>query len=264
MTILEEIVEVKKEEVKKLKKDYTISRFTDSKHFAEKTLDFYKKIKDDNNISIIAEIKKASPSKGIIREDFHPVDIAKIYMENEVQAISVLTDKNFFQGSIDYLNKVAEFKTVPLLRKDFVIDEYQVYEARANGADVVLLISEILTENQISELSAAAAELKMNVLMEIHSESELKKIDLNKNKIIGINNRDLHTFNVDVNNSIRISSNLPDEIMTVAESGFKTRQDIEKLIDTNVNAVLIGEQFMSSKNITEELKQFKGWCNRES
>lgn len=264
MTILEEIIEVKKEEVKKLKQNYTHTRFSDSPHFDNNTFGFYEKVKADKNISIIAEIKKASPSKGIIRNDFDPVEIAKIYMDNEVQAISILTDKNFFQGSIDYLNKIAQFKTVPLLRKDFIIDEYQVYEARSNGADIILLISEILSQNQIEELTCIANELGLEVLLELHSEKELEKIDLNKNKIIGINNRDLHTFNVDINKSINISKLLPGENLIVAESGFKTKTDLNKIINEKISAVLIGEQFMASKKINEEIIKFRGWCKRES
>ena len=264
MTILDEIVEIKKEEVKKLRKEFTLSRFSDYQFFESETLSLYKNISSDKNLSIIAEIKKASPSKGIIRNEFNHLDIAKIYLENEVSGISVLTDKNFFKGSIEYLNEIAEIKTTPLLRKDFIIDEYQIYEAKANGADVVLLICEILSEAQVRELTHAASELDLDVLLELHSEEQLSKVDSELNKIVGINNRDLKTFDVDINNSINISKLLPKEICIVAESGFNGKSSIEKVKNERIDALLIGEHFMRAENISDELKKFKEWCSRES
>ncbi len=264
MTILEEIVEVKKEEVKKLRKGFTLSRFSDYQFFENKTLSLYKNISYDKNLSIIAEIKKASPSKGIIREDFNYLDIAKIYFENEVSGISVLTDKNFFKGSIEYLNSIAKIKSVPLLRKDFIIDEYQVYEAKAYGADVVLLICEILSEAQVKELTHAANELDLEVLLELHSKEQLNKVDFDLHKIVGINNRDLKTFDVDINNSIEISKLIPGNVYVVAESGFSDKTSVDKVKNEKIDALLIGEHFMRAQNISDELKKFKEWCHRES
>lgn len=264
MTILDEIVEVKKEEVNKLRKEYSLSRFSDYDFFESKTLSLYKSISSDANLSIIAEIKKASPSKGIIRDKFDHLDIAKIYFENEVNGISILTDKNFFKGSIDYLNDIAKLKTVPLLRKDFIIDEYQVYEAKANGADVILLICEILSETQVKELSLAAKELNLEVLLELHTEEQLSKVDFELNKIVGINNRDLKTFEVDINNSINISKLFPNEICIVAESGFNVESTIDKVKNERIDALLIGEHFMRAEDISDEVKKFKEWCSRES
>lgn len=264
MTILEEIVEVKKEEVKKLRSDFTLSRFSDSEYFSSPTLSLYDKISGNKNISILAEVKKASPSKGVIKENFDPVQIARQYMEAGAAGISVLTDKDFFQGSIDYLNKIATLKSVPLIRKDFIIDEYQVYEAKANGADVILLICEILSETQVKELSSAAKELNLEVLLELHSVEQLSKIDFELNKIIGINNRDLKTFQVYINNSVEISKLLPQNVAVIAESGFNDKNDIIKIKNERIDALLIGEHFMRAENIYDEVKKFKEWCNRES
>lgn len=264
MTILEEIVEVKKEEVNKLRKDFSLSRFSDYEFFEKETLSLYENISSDKDISIIAEIKKASPSKGIIRENFNHLDIATIYFENEVPGISVLTDKNFFKGSIDYLNDIAKIKSTSLLRKDFIIDEYQIFEAKANGADVILLICEILSDTQVKELTHAANELNLEVLLELHSKEEMHKIDINIHKIIGINNRDLKTFKVDINNSINISKLLPNEIILVAESGFSDKSNVDNVKKEKIDALLVGEHFMRAKNISNEVKQFKEWCSRES
>lgn len=264
MTILDEIVEVKKEEVKKLRKEFSLSRFSDYEYFGKETLSLYENISMDKNISIIAEIKKASPSKGIIRENFNHLDIATIYFENEVAGISVLTDKNFFKGSIDYLYDIAKIKSTPLLRKDFIIDEYQIFESKANGADVILLICEILSDTQVKELTHAANELNLEVLLELHSKKEMHKIDVSIHKIVGINNRDLKTFKVDINNSINISKLLPNEISLVAESGFSDKSSINKVRKEKIDALLVGEHFMRARNISDEVKQFKEWCSRES
>ncbi|KUG25296.1 indole-3-glycerol phosphate synthase [hydrocarbon metagenome] len=264
MTILDEIVEVKKEEVIKLRNDFSFSRFSDYDFFESETLSLYKNISSDDNLSIVAEIKKASPSKGIIRENFNHLDIATIYFENEVAGISVLTDKNFFKGSIEYLYDIAKIKSTPLLRKDFIIDEYQVYEAKANGADVILLICEILSEAQVRELTHAANELDLEVLLELHSEEQFSKVDFEIHKIVGINNRDLKTFEVDINNSIEISKLIPENICVVGESGFSDKTSVDKVKNERIDALLIGEHFMRAENISDELRKFKEWCNRES
>lgn len=264
MTILNEIVEVKNEEIKKLRKEYSLSRFSDYEFFEKDTMSLYDRISSDKNLSIIAEIKKASPSKGIIREDFNHLDIAKIYLENVVAGISVLTDKNFFKGSIEHLNDIAEIKSVPLLRKDFLIDEYQIYEAKANGADVILLICEILSESQVKELTHAAKELNLEILLELHSIEQLSKVNFELHNIVGINNRDLNTFKVDIENSIQISRLLPKNICVVGESGFSKRSSVDKVKNENIDALLVGEYFMKAGKITEEVKSFKEWCYRES
>ena len=262
--ILNDIVEVKKEEVKLLKKDFTYKRFADSDFFEKKSLSFINALNNKKRISIIAEIKKASPSKGIIRVNFDHIEIASIYFENETDAVSILTDKNFFQGSIKYLNEIAKIKSAPLLRKDFIIDEVQIFEAKSNGADAILLISEILSESQIIELTQAAQEHDMDVLLELHSSDQISKIDFSINKIIGINNRDLSNFNVDINATGKISEQLPDDILIVSESGIRNKNDIDFLKTTKTRAILVGEHFMKSKSIADSLKEFKEYCSYES
>ncbi len=258
--ILSKIVTVKKDEVKLLKRDFTLSRFSNSEYFEIDCLNFENALSKPEAISIITEIKKASPSKGIIRDDFNHLAIADVYMNNGADAISVLTDKHFFKGNIKYLNDIAKYKSVPLLRKDFIINEYQVFEAKANGADAILLISEILSENQIKELSNAAFELGMKVLLELHSEEHLSKIDLSLNKIIGINNRDLTNFTTDLNTTKIISELITEDVIIVSESGINNKSNLEFLKSTKTNAVLVGEHFMRADNIGDSLKQMKELC----
>lgn len=264
MTILEEINEVKREEVKVLRRDYSLSRFTDSEFFSKKRISFYNSLNARDRITIIAEIKKASPSKGIIREDFNHLEIAEIYLKNKVEAISVLTDVNYFKGSINYLNDIAKIKTVPLLRKDFIIDEYQIFEAKANGADAILLIAESLSKNQISELTAAAKETDLEVLLELHSIEELPKINFEGNKIIGINNRDLKTFSVDLKTTKEIGQLIPSQNLIVAESGIKSQSNIEFIKDTRARSILVGEHLMAAKNISKAVGELKEWCQIEN
>lgn len=261
--ILDEIIEVKKEEVKILRSDFTYSRFKDSQFFENECLDFENSILSNNVIGIIAEIKKASPSKGIIREDFNHLKIAEIYFKHNVQAVSVLTDNIFFQGNIKFLNEIASFKESPLLRKDFIIDEFQIFEAKSNGADIILLISEILSELQIKELTSAAKDLGLSVLLEIHSKNELTKIDFNVNNIIGINNRNLKDFSVSLNTTNELSKLLPANTILISESGISNKNDINYLKGTSVKGILVGEHLMSSKNIEYSLQELKEWCQNE-
>lgn len=264
MTILDEIISVKKDEVKLLKQNFTLSRFKDYEFFEKKNMSLFASLNKNERISIIAEVKKASPSKGIIRKDFNHLKIAEAYMNCEVDGISILTDINFFKGNISFLNDIAKYKNVPLLRKDFIIDEYQIYEAKANGADAILLISEALTKNQINELTSAAYEINLEVLLELHSEEEIKKIDFSHNKIIGINNRDLKTFKVDLETTKYISELIPQKNLIVSESGISTKESIDFVKSTKAKAVLVGEHFMKSQNIENELKKFKDNCYYEN
>jgi len=264
MTILEEMNEVKKEEVRLLRKNFTLSRFRDSEFYENPKLSLYSSLNNQSRISIIAEIKKASPSKGIIKEDFNHLKIADIYIQNKIDAISILTDQKFFMGNISFLNDIAKIKTVPLLRKDFIIDEYQIFEAKTNGADAVLLIAESLSSNQINELTAAAEETDLEVLLELHSADQIKKIDFNKNKIIGINNRDLSSFSVDLNTINKISKFVPSDNILVSESGIKTMEDVNFIKNTRSNAILVGEHLMSSINIEKALLDLTLWCSYEN
>lgn len=264
MTILDEIIEVKKEEVKKLRANFTLAQFRDSKFFEIKKMDFAQAINIKNEIGIIAEVKKASPSKGIIRDNFNHIEIASIYIDHGANAISVLTDRNFFKGDVEHLREIAEFKSVPLLRKDFIIDEYQIFQSKSIGADAVLLIAEALSENQIIELTNASHENDLDVLLEIHNEDQLDKIDFTKNRIIGINNRDLKTFSVDLGITEKLSKVIPPGIIKVSESGFNNNIAINKIREAGCNAVLIGEHFMKHPDIAESLKQMKEWCLNEN
>jgi len=263
MNILNEIIAVKREEIQKLRRDYTISRFSDSPFYNKKRKSLEEALNSETNISVISEIKKASPSKGIIRENFNHKRIAETYLGNETNAISILTDIIFFQGNVEYLADIASFSNVPLLRKDFILDEYQVFEAKAYGADAILLIAENLSKTQIMELSDAAEENDLEVLLEIHSVNQIPKINFYKNTILGINNRNLENFTVDLETTIKISELVPESLTLISESGISKRTDIDLLKETNTNAVLIGEHFMRQNDPGEALKELKLWCQNE-
>jgi indole-3-glycerol phosphate synthase len=264
MSILDEILKTKRNEVNKLRSDFSLSSFRDSAFFDTPVRSLRNSLLHVDHLGIIAEIKKASPSKGILKKDFDHIRIANIYMENEIDAISILTDKNFFQGSIHHLKEIAQFKTVPLLRKDFIIDEYQIFEAKANGADAVLLIAEVLSKNQIGELTSASKECGLEVLLEIHSKSQIDKIDFAVNNLIGINNRNLDTFEVSLGTSIELAEIIPDEVVLVSESGINNLEDVKDILATKVKAVLVGEHFMRSENIGTSIREFKEWYRYES
>jgi indole-3-glycerol phosphate synthase len=208
-------------------------------------------------IQLIAEVKKASPSKGLIRADFDPVEIAGIYADNGAAAISVLTESRFFQGSLENLQRIKKAlnNRIPLLRKDFIFDPYQVYESRASGADSILLIMAILTPEKLDELLQLSHQLRMSCLVEVHNEAELKIALKSGAKIIGINNRDLKTFKVDIATTKRLRSLVPPDRIVVSESGIKDRRDIEMLRKEGVNAVLIGEALMSVPDIAAKMKE---------
>jgi indole-3-glycerol phosphate synthase len=260
LNILDQIVEVKKEEVKKLKRKYSLNSFKEMMFFESDTFKFSNKVKANQNISIIAEIKKASPSKGIICEDFNHLKIAETYFACGTDAVSVLTDEKFFKGNINYLKEIASIKGTPLLRKDFIIDEFQVFQSKGNGADIILLISELLSKSQINELTLAAKETGLEVLLELHSEKQLDKIDFEVNNILGINNRNLEDFSIDLHTTLKLSKLIPDESILVAESGINKKEDIDYLTKANINAVLIGELLMSSKNIKQKFDELQKWC----
>jgi indole-3-glycerol phosphate synthase len=183
MTILDRIVEVKRQEIEILHRDFSYSRFSESPFFQAETLDLCVALTSNRDISVIAEIKKASPSRGTIRSDFDHLEIAQIYQRAGADALSILTDREFFQGDIRYLKEIAIQKQVPLLRKDFIIDEFQVLEARSNGADAILLIAEILDRQTITDLTQTASDLGMAVLLELHSAGQLEKIDPQRNRL---------------------------------------------------------------------------------
>ena len=260
MNILDKILEEKKEEVRLLKNKYSLSSFRSMELFNKQNLSLINRLNDKSHISIIAEIKKASPSKGVLKKDFYHLDIAKSYIKNGADAISILTDEKFFQGNIEYLSDISKISNVPLLRKDFIIDEHQVFEAKAFGADVILLIAEALTKEPINDLTQTAKEIGLEVLLEVHSLVQLDKIDFSLNKIIGVNNRDLNTFKVDLNATKEIIKHLPAEVKVVSESGISNKKDIDFLKSLNVNGILVGEHLMKSENLDNSFSQLKEWC----
>ncbi len=210
-------------------------------------------------IKLIAEVKKASPSRGIIRPDFNPVEIAQTFACNGASAISVLTDTKYFQGSLDYLRDIKEAlgdKRPPLLRKDFILDPYQVYESKACGADAILLIVAILAPEKLVALIDLSHQLGMGCLVEVHNQTELEIALNSRARIIGINNRDLNTFKVDLTTTEKLRPLIPQDRIVVSESGIKDRSDIERLKRCGVNAVLIGESLISAADIATKMKEF--------
>ena len=211
-----------------------------------------------DDISLIAEVKKASPSRGVICYDFDPVAIARTYADNDVAAISVLTETKYFQGRLDYLKDIANAlgdDHVPLLRKDFIHDTYQVYEARAYDADCLLLIVAILTPEKLTELLQLSHELGMHCLVEVHTEAELEIALRSESRIIGINNRDLKTFTVDLATTERLRPLIPSDRIVVSESGIKSREHMEQLRQWGVDAVLIGESLLTGPDIAAKIKE---------
>jgi indole-3-glycerol phosphate synthase len=210
-----------------------------------------------SGLSFICEVKKASPSKGVIAEDFPWLEIAKEYEEGGAAAISVLTEPEFFLGSDKYLREIAAAVKIPVLRKDFIIDQYQIYEAKLWGAKAILLICVLLEQQTLKDFISAARELSLDCLVEIHSEDEAREALAAGARIIGINNRDLVTFNVDTGLTSRLKKQLPSGILTVAESGIKSADDIRKLKDTGIDAVLIGESLMKTGDKKAFLRELR-------
>jgi indole-3-glycerol phosphate synthase len=220
--------------------------------------EFEKALNKPNDIAFICEVKKASPSKGEIAKDFPYIDIAKEYQEVGADCISVLTEPEYFKGSIDYLKEINEVVSTPTIRKDFTIDEYMIYEAHTVGAKAVLLICSILDTQTIKEYISICDTLGLTALVEAHDETEVQSALSAGARVIGVNNRNLKTFEVDINNSINLRKQVPKDIVFVAESGIKTAEDIAQLRQNDVNAVLIGETFMRSPNKRECLERLKG------
>lgn len=259
--ILQEIAEKTVERINNLKSTKPLSDIKSYIRDMEKTEDFrFEKALKNNDIAFICEVKKASPSKGIIAEDFPYVDIAKDYENAGASAISVLTEPYYFKGDNLYLKEISENVNIPLLRKDFTVDEYMIYEAKQIGASAVLLICSLLSKNQLKEYIDIASELGLSALVEAHDESEIAMANEAKAKIIGVNNRDLKTFTVDIYNSIKLRKFVSEDVIYVSESGIKTPEDIERLRRNGVNAVLIGETLMRSNNKKEELDILRGKC----
>jgi indole-3-glycerol phosphate synthase len=256
--ILDEIIAHKKEELAETKRRAPFSDIKAKASDAESTRGVEESLSAGGEIRLIAEVKKASPSKGVIREDFDPVDIAKIYAKSGASCISVLTEKKYFQGKLEYLEQIRKAVGLPLLRKDFIIDEYQIYEARAAGADAVLLIAACLERQQIQDFLGIAGQAGLDVLVEAHTYKELDRALLAGASLVGINNRDLSTFNVSLQISLDLLKDIPDDCTVVSESGIKTREDVLTLQKAGVDAILVGESLMREKDIGKKVKELLG------
>lgn len=257
---LKEIIQKKKEKLILAKQTLPEEELKAKVQGLEPARPFIEAINKPRTISLIAEIKKASPSSGVIRQDFNPEEIARIYHDTEVQAISVLTEEDFFQGSLSYVGAVKKIASQPVLRKDFILEPYQVYESRLSGADAILLIADLLSKDKLSELIEIAAGIGLDYLVEIHNEKELKKVlNLKNIPLIGINNRDLHTLEVDFKTTERLFPLIPKEKVIVVESGIKSHQDILFLKILGVNAVLIGTAFMAAADIRRKIEEIMSW-----
>jgi indole-3-glycerol phosphate synthase len=251
--ILDKIIKEKRKEIKKSKASLPLHSFKSK--IKKSTKNFKKAI--SKRLSIIAEIKRASPSEGIIRKDFDVRKIAKIYESAGARAISVLTDEKFFKGELISIKKVKKVTSLPLLRKDFIISEYQLYESRFYGADAVLLIAALLSKEKINKFINIAKRYKMDCLVEVHTEKELKKVLKTKAEIIGINNRNLDTLKVNLHTTIKLAKLIPGNKIIVGESGIKKRLDIKRVKD-KINAVLIGTTLMRAMNIKKKIRELSG------
>jgi indole-3-glycerol phosphate synthase len=216
---------------------------------------FKKNISRPHHVNLIAEIKKASPSKGILRGDFNPVKIAMTYQAHGASAISVLTDERFFEGKLEHIRMVKESVSLPILRKDFIIDEYQIYESVACGADAILLIADLLSDNEMTGFYQLAVSLGLDVLLEVHNEEDMEKAIATGGEMIGINNRDLHTFKVDLAMTQKLMRLIPAHKIKVSESGIKSYEDVMFLKSIGINAVLIGEAFMEAPDIAAKMRE---------
>lgn len=265
-TILDEIMAYHRQQLPKIKREVSLE---DLRAFAKVTapaLSFFDAL-NAPGVTLIAECKKASPSKGLMVPDYDPVRLATTYAKAGAGAISVLTDGRHFQGSLDDLRSVKEavgtFRPspsgragIPVLRKDFMFDEYQVYEARVAGADAILLIAAVLADAEIQTLLKLTRKLGMEALVEVHTDDELERVLALDARIIGVNNRNLQTFEVDFDNTMRLRKMIPDHIIAVGESGLKTAADVHRMRDIGVNAILVGETLVKSKNVFTTAKSF--------
>lgn len=264
MNILEKITAKKKLylENTKQKVSYKILRENVEKSFGKRTvIDFYSALKDYEKISIIAEVKKASPSKGIIRPDMNHTEVAREYLKSDVQAMSVLTETDFFLGKPEFLSDIRKISNIPLLRKDFIIDDYQIYEAYLLGADAILLIAAILDDRNMAEFKSAAGSLGLKCLVEVHDSEELKRAQNIGAEILGVNNRNLKTFDVSLNTSEKLFAEIEDmnNKVIVSESGIKTAADLKYLQSIGADAALIGETFVREKSVSGAVSKIRGY-----
>ena len=245
MNILDEIVAKTKSKLEEKKQGLSLEELSSKIDFENLKETNFKKSLQNKAEAIIAEIKKASPSAGIISDNFDPVLKSKEYESFGASALSILTEEDYFLGNIQYLKDVKATTSLPILRKDFIVDEYQIYESKLIGADCILLIASILNDEELKNFSEIAERLKLDYIIEVHDEEELQRVQHFTNAIIGVNNRDLKTFDVDINNSIELKNTFEGDNIFIAESGIKSKKDIEYLQQHDINVFLIGESLMT-------------------
>ncbi|OGW55493.1 MAG: hypothetical protein A2Y81_07250 [Nitrospirae bacterium RBG_13_43_8] len=259
MNILQKIIEKKRERLHFVKAKVSLSEIKSMASDIEELKDFKTAVKRTHGrIRLIAEIKKASPLRGVIRKDFDPLKIAVVYNKKNVDAISVLTEEDYFQGKLEYVKGIKRIADKPILRKDFIVDEYQIYESKAYGADAVLLIASVLGRNQAADYLHLASELGLSVLLEVHDLKELEMALMIEADLIGINNRNLTTFKVDLDTTLKLKSGIPSGKVIVSESGIRTRDDVLKLEDAGVDAILVGTVFMQADVIERKIDALLG------
>ena len=244
MNILDEIVAKTKSKLEEKKQGLSLEELSSKIDFENLKETNFKKSLQNKAEAIIAEIKKASPSAGIISDNFDPVLKSKEYESFGASALSILTEEDYFLGNIEYIKDVKAITSLPILRKDFIVDEYQIYESKLIGADCILLIASILNDEELKNFSEIAERLKLDYIIEVHDEEELQRVQHFSNAIIGVNNRNLKTFDVDINNSVELKKIFEGENIFIAESGIKSKKDIEYLQQHNINVFLIGESLM--------------------
>jgi indole-3-glycerol phosphate synthase len=268
-TILDKIVQTKREEIAQRSALRSLDQLKESVKSLPRPRNFFSAVtkapRNGRTVNLIAEVKKASPSAGVIRADFDPVAIAREYAAAGADALSVLTDEKYFQGHLDYIKQIRDVVDLPVLRKDFIIDPYQVYEARTAGADAILLIAECLEISQLIDLQILATELNMTCLIEVHDMENLIRVrdrvigfPHRSYSLIGINNRDLRTFKTDLGTTLRLSELVENRDVLVAESGINSRFDVDKLAEAGVRAILVGESLMRSDDVGAKIKELLG------
>ena len=256
--ILERIVAHKMVEVERSKERVPMEHLLQEAQALTSTRGFIEQLSSGDGIRLIAEVKKASPSKGVIREDFHPVEIAHAYESSGASAVSVLTDEFFFQGRLDYLTQIRQAISLPLLRKDFIIDPYQIAEARVAGADAILLIVACLTSIQLAEYLEQAHTLGLDALVEVHSAEELEIALRSEARLIGINNRNLHTFETTLDTTFELLHHIPEGHVVVSESGIRDAADVRALEARGVHAILVGESLMRASDVGTKVRELLG------
>jgi indole-3-glycerol phosphate synthase len=256
--ILHKIVEHKRGEIAAAKSRISAAELESQLVDAPPVRDFVEALRRKAPLALIAEVKKASPSKGVIRADFDPIEIARTYAAAGAACLSVLTDEKFFQGHLDYLKRIRGMVRIPLLRKDFILDRYQILEARLAGADAVLLIAECLSSKELTDLHQYARQLGMHTLIELYDPANLAKVMQVNPELVGVNNRDLRTFNVDLHHSMSIRRQVPSSVVFVSESGIESRSDVVQLQEGAVNAILVGETFMRASDIGAKVRELLG------